>query len=62
VFSIVDARKTLAWINAQAGTAVQGHGLRASLASIAWRVCPFVSYGPGSSLLAVPGIETIDGT
>ena len=35
VFPIVDARKTLAWINAQAGTTVQGHGLRATFASIA---------------------------
>ena len=33
VFLIVDARKTLAWINAQAGTAVQGHGARRSRAS-----------------------------
>ena len=35
LFPIVDARKTLAWINAQAGTKVQGHGLRATFASIA---------------------------
>ena len=35
LFPIVDARKTLAWINAQAGTHVQGHGLRATFASIA---------------------------
>ena len=35
LFPIVDARKTLAWINAQAGTTVQGHGLRATFASIA---------------------------
>jgi integrase len=35
LFPIVDARKTLAWINAQAGTNVQGHGLRATFASIA---------------------------
>ena len=35
LFPIVDARKTLAWINALAGTNVQGHGLRASFASIA---------------------------
>ena len=35
LFSIVDARKTLAWINAQAATTVQGHGLRATFASIA---------------------------
>jgi hypothetical protein len=32
---IVDARKTLAWINARAGTTVQGRGLRATFASIA---------------------------
>ncbi len=35
LFPIVDARKTLSWINARAGTAVQGHGLRATFASIA---------------------------
>jgi integrase len=35
LFAIVDARKTLAWINALAGTKVQGHGLRATFASIA---------------------------
>ena len=35
LFPIVDARKTLAWINARAETAVQGHGLRATFASIA---------------------------
>ena len=35
LFPIVDARKTLRWINARAGTAVQGHGLRATFASIA---------------------------
>jgi Arm DNA-binding domain len=35
LFSIVDARKTLAWINAKAGTSVQGHGLRDTFASIA---------------------------
>ena len=35
LFPIVDARKTLAWINAQAGTKVQGHGLRATFASTA---------------------------
>lgn len=35
LFPIVDARKTLAWINAQACTKVQGHGLRATFASIA---------------------------
>jgi hypothetical protein len=34
-FPIIDARKTLAWINARAGTNVQGHGLRATFASIA---------------------------
>ncbi len=32
---VVDARKTLAWINAKAGTNVQGHGLRATFASVA---------------------------
>ncbi len=35
LFPIVDARKTLAWINARAGTTVQGHGLRATFASVA---------------------------
>lgn len=35
LFPIADARKTLAWINAKAGTSVQGHGLRATFASIA---------------------------
>jgi hypothetical protein len=35
LFPIVDARKTLTWINARAGTSVQGHGLRATFASIA---------------------------
>ncbi len=35
LFAVVDARKTLAWINALAGTGVQGHGLRATFASIA---------------------------
>lgn len=35
LFPIVDARKTLAWINARAETSVQGHGLRATFASIA---------------------------
>jgi hypothetical protein len=35
LFAIVDARKTLAWINAKAGTTVQGHGLRATFASVA---------------------------
>jgi hypothetical protein len=32
---VIDARKTLAWINEKAGTKVQGHGLRATFASIA---------------------------
>ena len=31
----MDARKTLSWINEEAGTKVQGHGLRATFASIA---------------------------
>ncbi|EHR70967.1 Integrase [Burkholderiales bacterium JOSHI_001] len=35
LFPIVDARKTLAWINTLAGTKVQGHGLRATFASVA---------------------------
>jgi hypothetical protein len=35
LFPIVDARKTLTWINERAGTQVQGHGLRATFASIA---------------------------
>lgn len=35
LFPIVDPRKTLAWINERAGTKVQGHGLRATFASIA---------------------------
>ncbi len=35
LFPITDARKTLRWINAEAGTKVQGHGLRATFASIA---------------------------
>jgi hypothetical protein len=35
LFPIIDARKTLAWINSKAGTKVQGHGLRATFASIA---------------------------
>lgn len=35
LFSIVDARKTLAWINRRAETTVQGHDLRATFASIA---------------------------
>ena len=35
LFPVGDARKTLAWINKQAGTNVQGHGLRATFASIA---------------------------
>jgi Arm DNA-binding domain len=35
LFPILDARKTLAWINERAGARVQGHGLRATFASIA---------------------------
>jgi hypothetical protein len=35
LFPVIDARKTLAWINEKAGTKVQGHGLRATFASIA---------------------------
>ncbi|RCW65165.1 tyrosine-type recombinase/integrase [Pseudorhodoferax soli] len=35
LFEVVDARKTLARINAAAGTEVQGHGLRSTFASIA---------------------------
>lgn len=35
LFAITDARKTLTRINAEAGTTVQGHGLRATFASIA---------------------------
>ena len=35
LFPIVDARKTLSWINEEAGTKVQGHGLRSTFASIA---------------------------
>jgi integrase len=35
LFPITDARKTLKWINAQAKTNVQGHGLRDTFASIA---------------------------
>jgi hypothetical protein len=35
LFKIVDARKTLARINAAAGTSVQGHGMRSTFASIA---------------------------
>ncbi|MBE0548722.1 MAG: integrase family protein [Rubrivivax sp.] len=35
LFPIVDARKTLAWINTRTGTTVQGHGLRATFASVA---------------------------
>ncbi len=35
LFPIVDARKTLTWINEQAETTVQGHGLRATFASVA---------------------------
>lgn len=42
LFPIVDARKTLAWINRQAGTTVQGHGLRSTFTScrrvgVRWR-------------------------
>jgi hypothetical protein len=39
---VVDARKTMRWINEEAGTKVQGHGLRATFASIAeeWRPRP----------------------
>jgi len=35
LFPVVDARKTLAWINGEAGTNVQGHGLHATFVSIA---------------------------
>jgi hypothetical protein len=35
LFPIIDARKTLRTINASAGTNVQGHGLRATFASVA---------------------------
>ena len=35
LFPVVDPRKTLTWINERAGTNVQGHGLRATFASIA---------------------------
>jgi len=35
LFPIIDARKTLKAINAIAGTNVQGHGLRATFASVA---------------------------
>jgi len=35
LFPVVDARKTLAWVNRRAGTKVQGHDLRATFASIA---------------------------
>ncbi|PZQ76068.1 MAG: integrase [Variovorax paradoxus] len=35
LFEITDGRKTLATINAAAGTSVQGHGLRSTFASIA---------------------------
>lgn len=35
LFPVIDARKTLAWINERARTEVQGHGLRATFASIA---------------------------
>ena len=36
LFPIVDARKTLRWINEEAGTKVQGHGLRATFAPSGW--------------------------
>jgi hypothetical protein len=35
LFPIIDARKTLKATNASAGTSVQGHGLRATFASVA---------------------------
>lgn len=35
LFPITDARKTLAWINKQAGTTVQGHDMRATFTTIA---------------------------
>jgi hypothetical protein len=35
LFPIVDARRTLAWVNERAGTSVQGHGLWATFAGIA---------------------------
>ncbi|MFW7342259.1 integrase family protein [Pollutimonas sp. H1-120] len=35
LFSITDARKTLTWINKQAGTTVQGHDMRATFTTIA---------------------------
>ncbi|HWK72016.1 MAG TPA: integrase family protein [Burkholderiaceae bacterium] len=35
LFPIVDARKTLTWINKQAGTTIQGHDLRATFTTIA---------------------------
>jgi integrase len=35
LFQIMDARKTVRWINKEAGAKVQGHGLRATFASIA---------------------------
>lgn len=35
LFRVVDARKSLSWINEEAGTDVQGHGLRATFASLA---------------------------
>ena len=44
LFAIVDARKTLAWINAKAETKVQGHGLRATFACIAAELDDFDRY------------------
>ncbi|MDK7587472.1 integrase family protein [Alcaligenes faecalis subsp. phenolicus] len=35
LFPIVDGRKTLAWINKESGTSVQGHDLRATFTTIA---------------------------
>ncbi|CAM4003003.1 tyrosine-type recombinase/integrase [Bordetella tumulicola] len=35
LFPIVDARKTLAWINKQVGTTVQGHDMRATFTTVA---------------------------
>lgn len=35
LFPIVDARKTLAWINKRAGTKVQGHDMRATFTTVA---------------------------
>ena len=44
LFPIVDARKTLRWINEEAGSKVQGHGLRATFARILLRSsCPRLS-------------------